>query len=176
MISGSSPTQDLTVKQGPLGLRLIGSFKLLTGLLLVGLGVGLFHRLGDDPGREAARLVSALKFDPDNQYIHGAIEWISGISPRQLEAIRVGTFLYALHYLVEGVGLLMRKHWAEYFTVIATGSGIPLEIYELWKRLTAIRLSILAINVAIVAYLVYRLVEGRKEKAGAVPAPAGSVT
>jgi len=164
------------VNQSALGLQIIGGFKLLTGLLLVGLAVGLFHWLGDDPGREAARLVSALKFDPDNQQIHGAIEWISGISPRQLEAIRVGTFLYALLYLVEGVGLLMRKHWAEYFTVIATGAGIPIEIYEVWRRLTVLRLSILAINVAIVAYLVYRLIQGRKEKAGAVAAPAGSVT
>jgi uncharacterized membrane protein (DUF2068 family) len=159
-----------------MGLRIIGGFKLLTGLLLVGLGFGLFHWLGDDPGGEASRIVSALKFDPENQYIHGAIEWISGISPKQLAEIRVGTFLYALLYLVEGVGLLMQKRWAEYFTVIATGSLIPLEVYEVWKRLTALRLSVLAINLAIVGYLVYRLVQARREKAGAVPAPAGSIT
>jgi uncharacterized membrane protein (DUF2068 family) len=157
-------------------LRIIGGFKLLTGSLLVGLGFGLFHQLGDDPGREVSRIVSALKFDPENQYIHGGIQWISGIGPRQLEAIRVGTFLYALLYLVEGVGLLMQKRWAEYFTVIATGSLIPLEIYEVWKRLTVLRLSVLAINLAIVGYLAYRLVQARKEQAGAVTAPAGSIT
>jgi len=169
-------SRNRPVNHSPIGLRIIGAFKLLTGLLLVGLGVGLFHQLGDDPGREAARLVSALKFDPDNQYIHGAIQWISGISPKQLEAIRIGTFLYALLYLVEGVGLLMRKHWAEYFTVIATGSGIPLEVYEIWKKLTVLRVAILAINVAIVVYLVYQLARVRKEKAGAVSAPAASIT
>jgi uncharacterized membrane protein (DUF2068 family) len=145
-------------------------------LLLVGLGFGLFRHLGTDPGHEAARIVTALKLDPDNRYIHQAIEWISGISPGQLEAIRVGTFLTALLYLIEGTGLLMRKHWAEYFTVIATGLWIPLEVYEVWRRLTVIRVSILAINLAIVAYLIYGLIRGHQEKAGAEAAPAASVT
>ena len=34
----------------------------------------------------------------------------------------------------EGVSLLLRKRWAEYFTVIVTASFIPLEIYELVKK------------------------------------------
>ena len=164
------------MKQTTLGLQVIAGYKLLTGVLLVGLGVGLYHQLGADPGGEAIRIVTALKLDPDNRYIHGAIEWLSGISPGQLEAIRVGTFLTALLYLVEGVGLVMRKHWAEYFTVIATGLWIPLEVYEVWRRLTVIRLSILAINLAIMVYLIARLIRDRKKEAGAIDAPAASVT
>jgi len=158
--------------QSPIGLRIIGSFKLVTALLLVGLGFGLFHHMGSGPGDQALHLVHDLRIDPENHYIHAVIERISGISPRQLRLIQVGTFLYALLYATEGVGLLWRKLWAEYFTVIATGSLIPLEIYEVWRRPTLVRLAILAINVAIVAYLVHQLVRRQKAQAGAKNAPA----
>jgi uncharacterized membrane protein (DUF2068 family) len=160
-----------TAGRNPLGLMVIGAFKFASGLLLVALGVGLFRDAHGDPAEEASHLVAALKLDPDNYYIHTAIEKISGISPRQLKAIGVGTFLYALLYLVEGTGLLMRKHWAEYFTVFATGLFIPLEIYEVCRRWTAVRIGLMAINVAIVVYLIYQLRRKRPEEAGPAAGP-----
>jgi len=139
------------------GLRVIGGFKLLSSAVMVALGIGVFRYLGKDPGEEVARVVAKLKLDADNHWIHSAVAFISGVKPSQLKAIGFGTFAYAVLYAVEGVGLLLRKHWAEYFTVIATGSLIPLEAYEVWRRVTPIRLSILAINVAIVIYLIYQI-------------------
>jgi uncharacterized membrane protein (DUF2068 family) len=147
----------------PFGLKLIGAFKFTSGLLLVALGVGIFRDAEGDLAKEAEHLISTLKLDPDNQYIHAAIEKLSGIGPKQLRAIGVGTFLYALMYLVEGGGLLLRKHWAEYFTVAATGLFIPLEIYEVARRITPIRLAVLVINVAIVAYLIYQLRQKKRD-------------
>ena len=154
-----------TVGRNPLGLQLIGAFKFASGLLLVALGVGLFRDAHSDPAKEAEHIVAALKLDPGNHYVHAAIEKISGVGPKQLRAIGVGTFLYALMYLIEGSGLLLRKRWAEYFTVVATGLFIPLEIYEVARRPTPVRLAILAINVAIVAYLIYQLRRKGREDA-----------
>jgi uncharacterized membrane protein (DUF2068 family) len=59
--------------------------------------------------------------------------------------------------LTEGVGLLLRKRWAEYFTIITTAGLIPLELYELAKHVTAAKIAILIINIAIVVYLVVRV-------------------
>ena len=157
--------------QNALGLRLIGGFKFVCGLLLVGLGVGLFSHAQADLAEESAHLVASLRLDPDNHYIHSAIEKVSGIKPKQLRAIGAGTFLYALLYLVEGGGLLLRRHWAEYLTVVATGLFIPLEIYEVARRASPIRVGLLAINLAIVAYLVVQL----RRKGHEEPAPS-SVT
>ncbi len=158
-----------TVGQSPLGLRLIGGFKFLCGVLLVALGFGLFRGANADPAEEAGHIIAALKLDPDNRYIHSAIEKVSNLSEKQLKAIGVGTFLYALLYLTEGIGLLLKKHWAEYLTVVATGIFIPLEIYEVYRKTTPIRIALLVINVAIVAYLVYQL---RRQKREGEPAPA----
>jgi uncharacterized membrane protein (DUF2068 family) len=61
--------------------------------------------------------------------------------------------------LTEGIGLLLRKRWAEYFTIITTGGLVPLEIYEIARHVTAAKIVVLALNVAIVVYLVVRVRE-----------------
>ena len=58
---------------------------------------------------------------------------------------------------MEGVGLVLRKRWAEYFVIIVTAIFIPLEIYELVQRFTLIRCGLLLANAAIVWYLIRNL-------------------
>jgi hypothetical protein len=48
----------------------------------------------------------------------------------------------------------MLKRWGEYFAVVATSLGIPIEIYELTQRITWFRIGALVINVTAVAYIV----------------------
>jgi uncharacterized membrane protein (DUF2068 family) len=76
------------------------------------------------------------------------------LDERKLRAIRAGTVIYAALLLTEGVGLLLRRRWAEYFTVIVTSSLIPLEAYEVLRRVTLARLILLGVNVAVVWYLI----------------------
>lgn len=63
---------------------------------------------------------------------------------------------YALLEGTEGVGLYMRRRWAEYLTVFATGLLIPYEIWEVIHRVTLFKIGGLIVNVAVVAYLGYR--------------------
>ena len=70
--------------------------------------------------------------------------------------LAVGAIVYALLEGTEGVGLAMRRRWAEYLTVIATGILIPYEAYEVVHRTTLFKVSALLLNVAIVGYLAYR--------------------
>jgi uncharacterized membrane protein (DUF2068 family) len=141
----------------PLGLLLIGIFKLAKALLLVIVGIGAHRYLHRDLAQSVNHWVDVLRVDPDNVHIHRLLTHIFAITPKQLKALSVGTFIYAALLGTEGIGLLMRKHWAEYFTVISTALLIPLEIYELAKRLTPVKVGVLAINVAIVWYLIARL-------------------
>ena len=71
--------------------------------------------------------------------------------------LSAGTFFYAALLGIEGVGLLLRKHWAEYFTIFTTGALLPLEMYELAKHVTMVKIIVLVINAAIVWYLVVRV-------------------
>lgn len=138
-------------------LLLIGLFKLLKGVLLVIVGIGALRLVHKDVAAVVMHWVDILRVDPENHFIHHIIERLIGIRVGQLRAISAGTFFYASILLTEGVGLLMRKHWAEYFTVISTAVFIPLEVYEIFHRFTLVKMGVLAVNVAIVWYLVNRI-------------------
>jgi uncharacterized membrane protein (DUF2068 family) len=71
-------------------------------------------------------------------------------------ALAIGAIAYALLEGTEGVGLAMRRRWAEYLTVFATGFLIPYEAYEVVRHATLFKVSALLLNVAVVGYLVYR--------------------
>ncbi len=79
------------------------------------------------------------------------------MTPKQLKELSLGTFLYAGLFATEGVGLLMRKRWAEYFTIITTSGLVPLELFELYRHFTPVKLAVLLINLLIVLYLVRRV-------------------
>lgn len=156
---------SLPQQKAPLGIRVIGYFKLISSVLLVALGIGIFREIGTDPALETEHLVAALKLDPRNKIIHTAMEAISGVSQRQLFLASAGTFAYALLYAIEGIGLVLHKRWGEYVTIFITGSLIPFEAYEVFRRATALRLGILALNVAIVVYLVLQLRRSHRAEA-----------
>ena len=89
--------------------------------------------------------------------MHAFLSRALQVSPNQLKALSIGTFIYAGLLLTEGTGLLLRKTWAEYFTIVTTAGLIPLEIYEITRHLTAVKVIVLAVNVSIVVYLVLRV-------------------
>jgi uncharacterized membrane protein (DUF2068 family) len=149
-------------------LILIGLFKLVKALLLIAVGIGSIRYLHKDLGSTVMHWIQLLRFDPDNRFIHGILVRIFRVTPKQLKELSVGTFLYAGVFLTEGMGLLLRKHWAEYFTIISTGLFIPLEIYELARHFTILKLAVTAINVLIVWYLVARVRSRSKRSSGSV--------
>jgi len=146
------------------GLRLIAAFKLFKGLVLFAVGVGAIKLLHKDRAFEVERWADIIRVDPNNHYIHRILEELSILDGRKIKELGVGTFFYSALLLTEGTGLLLGKRWAEYFTVVATSSFVPLEVYELTKRVSSARLVVLLLNVAIVVYLVVELCRSRKSR------------
>jgi uncharacterized membrane protein (DUF2068 family) len=70
--------------------------------------------------------------------------------------LAIGAIAYAVLEGTEGVGLAMRRRWAEYLTVIATGILIPYEAYEVIHHVTLFKVGALLLNLAVVGYLAYR--------------------
>jgi uncharacterized membrane protein (DUF2068 family) len=68
-----------------------------------------------------------------------------------VEAFLIG---YALLQLAEGIGLWSLKRWGEYVAVVGTSVFLPLEIYELTKHVTPVKITAFAINLALVVYLI----------------------
>lgn len=138
-------------------LILIGVFRLLKAALLFSVALSLHHMLNHDAQEFVRECVHAVRIDPDNRHIHAAIAKLTGLSPKRLRELSVGTFAYATLFAIEGVGLVLRMRWAEYLTVLSTSGLLPLEIYELIHRPRLAKVVILILNLAIVAYLVVGL-------------------
>ena len=156
----SSDTQ-----QGPSqrGLLYIALFKLFKGVLLLVVGVGALRLLHKDVAEIAMHWIDLLRVDPDSRFIHALLSKMLVMDDRKLKEISAGTFFYAALLLTEGIGLLNRKHWAEYFTIITTGLFVPLEIYELIERVSAMKFVVLGVNVAIVWYLLAKVMRDRRQ-------------
>ena len=76
-------------------------------------------------------------------------------SHHTLTLVFLGLVAYGSLQVVEAAGLWLMKRWAEYLTVVATNLFIPIEIYELASKVTALRISALAINIGAVIWLVW---------------------
>jgi uncharacterized membrane protein (DUF2068 family) len=147
-----------------IGILLIAIFKLFKAALLLAVGIGLLSLLHKDVASALMNFLSVLHVDHNNHYIHGLVMKLGLASDHQLEAISAGSFFYAALLGTEGIGLLLKKHWAEYLTIIATASFIPLEIYEIVQHVRIGRIIILVLNIAIVVYLIYRVKYDPKHK------------
>jgi uncharacterized membrane protein (DUF2068 family) len=140
--------------KGSRGLWLIAAFKLVKGLGLLILGIGVLKLLHTDVAAEVAQWIDILRVDPHNHYIQEALAKLGMVDDRKLKALSVGTFFYSALYLTEGIGLSLRKRWAEYATIISTASLLPLEIYEIVKHVNAPKIAVLLANIAVLVYLV----------------------
>jgi uncharacterized membrane protein (DUF2068 family) len=144
------------------GLWLIAAFKIFKGLALLAVGIGALKLLHKDVAAETERWIELLRVDPHNHYIHRVLEKLSILDARKLKELSVGTFFYSALFLTEGIGLALRKRWAEYFTIASTSLFIPLEVYELAKHASLAKSILVLANAGIVAYLVVELRRGSK--------------
>jgi uncharacterized membrane protein (DUF2068 family) len=144
-------------------LTLIVVFKFFKGVMLIGVALGAHHLMNRDLSDFADHLVDAFRVDPNNRYIEALLVKLQFLSAKQLKELSIGSLFYAAIVLTEGTGLALRKHWAEYFTIIVTASFLPLEIYELARRVSGIKIGVMAINLAILGYLIARVFKKPEE-------------
>jgi len=85
----------------------------------------------------------------------GEIDKLFSLQSSRLHLFAAVILVYATVEGVEAVGLWYQRRWAEYLTFIVTASLLPIEIYELAHRLSALKILAFIINVAVVAYLLY---------------------
>lgn len=138
-------------------LLAIAVFKFLKAALLIALGVGAFKLLHRDVGALAEHWMEALRLDPGSRWVDAALGKAARVRPDQIKKLGLGSFLYAGLFLAEGTGLWLQKRWGEWLTVIITSSLVPVEVYEIWRHPSAVKVAVLLINVGIVGYLVYRI-------------------
>lgn len=138
-------------------IRLIALFKLLKAVLLIAVGLGVLHLLHTDVASVLAHWVKMLGLDPGDRYVERLLQKAVALTPSTIRGLGVGSFIYAGLFLTEGIGLWLLKLWAEWLTVIATSSLVPVEIFEIHRHPTVLKVLVLIVNIAVAGFLLYRI-------------------
>ncbi len=151
-------------KSGLTGLRIIAVLKMAKGLLLLGVGLGVFRLINTDLADLLRRVTAELRIDPENRYVQLALEKAANINPRELRNFGLLSLLFSADLMAEGVGLWLNKAWAKYLVLVATGAFIPFEARASLRHPTWGHLILLAMNGAVVAYIAHLLWRHRKAR------------
>ena len=134
-------------------LLLIALYKFFHALLFVAIGVGAHRLLHKDIADQIVLLAHHLRFNPESRLVNFILEKASLVNDPVLRRIGFVAYCYAAVTLTEGIGLYLEKAWGEFLTLAITASFLPLEIIEVVRRLTWIRVSLLIINILVFVYL-----------------------
>jgi uncharacterized membrane protein (DUF2068 family) len=156
------------------GLRLIALLKFGKALLLIATSYGVHKLLNAELVERLYTWSADLSDDRfERKLLMRALAWVETLGAKKMQIFLAVTIAYTAVVLAEGTGLWLRRPWAEWLTVIATGSLVPFELWELITRPPERRLAIgitLALNVLIVWYLARLL---RAKLASPPPDPSG---
>jgi uncharacterized membrane protein (DUF2068 family) len=143
-------------------LRFLAAERFLRGLLVLAAGYGVIRFRGSRDAVERAfhedvpllrPFATKIGWNLEDSSIVDTIRNAVEARSTTLLYLAIGLFVYGVLQIVEGVGLWMLKRWGEYFAVVATSLGLPIELYELSERITWLRIATLIVNVAAVLYL-----------------------
>ena len=168
---------------------LVGIVETFKALLFLAAAFGLVRMLHKDTGVELGKLLHALRIGGDQAFVKSLLLKANLIEDPQKRVFGALAAAYAILHGIEGVGLMMRKKWAEYFTVIASCLAIPYEVYELFHRSThpapegvpitipeeqraafvfdqvfLLKIGVFLANVGIVWFLVWHLRRSRRQR------------
>ena len=139
------------------GETLIAIFKLFKTALFIALAFGALSLVHRDAQEVLAHRIDQIGVDPENRYIQKMLDYAGYASPKKITEFSLAFFLYGVLFGVEGMGLLLMKRWARYFTTIITASFIPLEIYAFSQHIDALKAITILINIVTVVYLIFRI-------------------
>jgi uncharacterized membrane protein (DUF2068 family) len=143
-------------------LRLLALERWIRGLLVAFAGYGVWRfRSHHDAVRQAFNddlpllkpIADKLHYNLEDSSMVHSIQTVIEAQTSTLAWVALGLAGYGVLQLIEGTGLWLLKRWGEYFAVVATSLGLPIEIYELSEKVTWIRIGALVINLFAVAYL-----------------------
>jgi uncharacterized membrane protein (DUF2068 family) len=142
--------------RSPSPLAWIIAFKALKAIMLISLGSALLATRHDDPVDLLMRGALAIHLPLTSMLFDRALRFALNLSVRKQIGLAITAFGYAVLMGSEGVALYRRKPWARWFTIGATSSLLPIELYEIVREVHPVRVVVLLANVAIVAYLFRR--------------------
>ena len=152
------------------GVRAVAVYEGVKGILVLAVASGLtiVHK---DLHDIAIRLVEHAHLDPAAKYPSLFLTAAENLQDMRLLLLASFAFGYVAIHLAEAYGLWHRRTWAEVLAASSAGIYLPFEIYELARKATLVRATLLLANIAVVVLMLLALRRrGTNENAGYHPA------
>ena len=145
------------------GLRIVALFEGAKGTIVLLTGFGVLALIHEGVHHAAEKIVRHLHINPARHYPSIFIDLATHVTDLQLWVLAFSALCYAVVRFVEAYGLWRRMAWAEWFGLLTGGMYIPLELFEVVRRATWPKISILVVNLGVVVYLAYVLLQARRK-------------
>src|SRR5499427_8598881 len=152
-------------------LRAVASLEFFKGVFVVLMGVCAIALVHKDTWLIAESLLSLLHISTDRRPAQMFLDFADNITDARLWAAARIAFAYAALRFTEAYGLWKERTWAEWVAFVSGTLLLPWEVRELFRGITFWRCALLVGNVAIVLYMLYVILQNRRERRNALLPP-----
>jgi len=145
-------------------LRAVASLELAKGLVVMAGVLGILLLVHKDPGDVADWCLAVLHISPDHHFAQVFLDWADSLTDQKLWVVAGVATVYCILRFVEAYGLWKARAWAEWIAMISGTLYLPFEIFKLITRPNLFHASLIIVNVAVVVYMAYVLLENRAAK------------
>ena len=145
-------------------LQTVATLEFSKGIFVALMGICAILLVHKDAWLYAESLLALFHINTDRRVAQMFLNFADNITDAKLWAAAWLAFAYSVLRFVEAYGLWRCRTWAEWVAAISGTLLLPLEVRELFQRVTLWRCGLLIGNVAIVLYMVYLIVANRRER------------
>ena len=145
-------------------LRAVAGLEFFKGIFVVLMGICALALVHKDTWLIAESLLSLLHVSTDRRPAQMFLDFADSITDARLWAAARIAFAYAALRFTEAYGLWKERTWAEWVAFVSGTLLLPLEVRELFRGITFWRCALLIGLLAIICYMLYVIVENRRER------------
>jgi uncharacterized membrane protein (DUF2068 family) len=152
-------------------LRAVAALEFLKGVFVVLMGMCALALVHKDAWLIAESLLARLHVSTDRRGAQIFLDFADSVTDARLWAAASIAFAYAALRFTEAYGLWKARTWAEWVAFVSGALLMPLEVRELIRGITFWRCALLIGNLAIVCYMLYVILQNRRERRSALKTP-----
>jgi uncharacterized membrane protein (DUF2068 family) len=144
-------------------LQTVATIEFLKGVFVTLTGICALLLVHKDAWLYAESVLAVFHISTDRRIAQMFLDFADNVTDAKLWAAAWLAFAYSTLRFIEGYGLWRCRTWAEWVAAISGTLLLPLEVRELFRRVTLLRCGVLIVNVAVVLYMVYLIMANRRE-------------
>jgi uncharacterized membrane protein (DUF2068 family) len=150
----------------------VAGLEFFKGLFVVLMGICALALVHKDAWLIAESLLTLLHISTDRRSAQIFLDFADSVTDARLWAAARIAFAYAALRFTEAYGLWNARTWAEWVAFVSGTLLLPLEVRQLFRGITFFRCALLVGNLAIVCYMLYIILENRRERRNSMtPSP-----